>query len=109
MGLVVQIVCAEGSLRAGELERCHTGGETDVAKAQKVVDNYCAELLKARRYFDQSIEAAMNLGARYDLARAQLDSALAFSELEDRRQLGEQLLGELWAVVPEIEREQFPW
>lgn len=64
---------------------------------------------KAQRYFDKSNEAAMKLGARYDLARAQLDSALAFSELEDRRQLGEQLLGELGAVIPEIEGEQFPW
>ena len=62
----------------------------------------------ARRYFDKSIEAATKLGAHYDLSRALLDSALAFPELEDRRQQGEQLLSELGAVNPEIEREQFP-
>ncbi|WP_339907220.1 ATP-binding protein, partial [Symmachiella dynata] len=63
---------------------------------------------QARRYFDKSMEAATKLGARYDLARALLDSSLAFPELEDRRQQGETLLEELGAVIPEIEWEQFP-
>ena len=63
---------------------------------------------KARRFFDKSIQAATKLGARYDLARAQLDSSLAFPELEERRQQGEALLEELGAVIPDVEREQFP-
>ncbi len=61
--------------------------------------------LKAARYFEQSIQAAEKLGARYDLARAYLDASRVIAEKSvEYSNRGQRLLDELGAVVPEAER-----
>jgi serine/threonine protein kinase/tetratricopeptide (TPR) repeat protein len=59
----------------------------------------------ALKYFERSIAAAEQLGARYELARALLDASLVNEDksIEYRRR-GHQLLREIGAVVPEAER-----
>ena len=60
---------------------------------------------KALRYFSEAIAAAERIGARYDLARAYIDrSRIAAAENEEDRIRGEQILAELGAVAPEVER-----
>jgi tetratricopeptide (TPR) repeat protein len=61
---------------------------------------------KAVRFFERAIVAAEKLGARYDLARAYLDASRVVREKADEyRRLGQELLDELGAVVPEAERK----
>ncbi len=60
---------------------------------------------RAPGYFERSITAAEKIGARYDLARAWLDTSLVISEkADDYRRRGRLLLDDLGAVVPEAER-----
>jgi hypothetical protein len=61
---------------------------------------------QAVRCFERAIAAAEKLGARYDLARAYLDASRVVREKADEyRRLGQELLDELGAVVPEAERK----
>ena len=61
--------------------------------------------MKAAVYFERAIAAALELGARYDLARAYLDASRVIPEKADEyRRRGQQLLDELGAVVPDAER-----
>ena len=56
-------------------------------------------------YFERAIAAALELGARYDLARAYLDASRVIpAKANEYGRRGQQLLDELGAVVPDAER-----
>jgi tetratricopeptide (TPR) repeat protein len=58
------------------------------------------------RSLKESIDCAEKHGARYDLARAYLDASRVIPEkAEEYRRLGQKLLDELGAIVPEAETE----